>query len=210
MEVSQLIEFLNEQNLYEAKLSPINSLGKISKSFIGLLLELGTNFYFIAARSQVSDDVIQATALKRHTLEGNKKKRDVSKRSKTSRPQVEAPKVATRSSIPLVTIIDLKNTDPNDEVEVILTPSTITAPLTTILASRAAMMVVSSLDCPLGMTGWVPTTTGPVVAPPSSLGSRVSRGFGPRWGHDIIGPTRGQDIKEGSQALDFHVPEQSR
>lgn len=49
MKVPPLKELLTKQNLYDAELSSINSLNKISKSFIKLLLELGANFYSIIA-----------------------------------------------------------------------------------------------------------------------------------------------------------------
>lgn len=44
MKIPLLRELLTKQNLYDAELSLINFLDKIFKSFIRLLLELGTNF----------------------------------------------------------------------------------------------------------------------------------------------------------------------
>lgn len=79
MKVLPLRELLIEQNLYDTKLSLINSLDKISRSFIRSLLELLlTDFYFVASMRQVLNEMIWAATLKRHTLEGDKKKKVVS------------------------------------------------------------------------------------------------------------------------------------
>lgn len=74
--------------------------------------------------------------MKRCTPKGNKKKKATNKRPKTLGPLVRAPAAATRLVIPRVTIISLRSANHSDQwVEVILDPSTISAPSTTILAS---------------------------------------------------------------------------
>lgn len=51
-------KLFTKQDLYDAKLNPINFLSKIFEFFIRFLLELGADFYFTAAMRQVSNEAI--------------------------------------------------------------------------------------------------------------------------------------------------------
>lgn len=95
-EVPPLKKLLIEQNLYDAELSPIKSLYKISKFFVGLLLEPDAKFYFVPVMRQVLNDAIRVAALKRHAPEGSKKKKAISKRPKTSGLSIGAPAIVAR------------------------------------------------------------------------------------------------------------------
>lgn len=131
MKVPPLREHLIEQNLYDAKLSPINSPSMISKSSIRSLLELLlTNFYFAAAIRQVWNEAIRVTVLNRHALEGNRKKKAINKRPRILGSSIKAPIAASGLDIPRVTVISLRSANPsNKEVKIILVPPAVFAPL---------------------------------------------------------------------------------
>lgn len=114
----------------------------------------------------MSENMIRVATLKRCAPEGNKKKRAINKRPKTLGPSIGATVIVTRSGIPRVTIVGLRNADPSDEeVKVVLAPSTILAPLATISASRVVAKV----------SRWASTVPGAAMAPSSSL---ILRAFG--------------------------------
>lgn len=81
-------------------MSPINSFDKIFEFFVNFLLESGVDFCFTIAMRQVSNDVIRKVALKRCALKGDKKKKAISKRPKTSRSLIRGPTMVMRSAIP--------------------------------------------------------------------------------------------------------------
>lgn len=124
---------------------------------------------------EVSNDVIRAAALKRHSPEGGKKA--ASKKPKTSGPSVEAPAAAMRSLVPRIAVVPSRDADPGDEeVEVVLATFAVSAPSATVSASPAAVMVMSSLGPSSGVPRKASTVLGVIMALSSSSGPRVSGG----------------------------------